>query len=95
MANRIDESKYEAMISALYQYATNVYTHASKMHTAAVIIKGALGEDDKGAQEAYRHVTQCQEKYADVTEMAKKIAKAMQEELDEQRKEDAIWNSTE
>ena len=93
MAQRVDEAKYEAMISALYSFANNVYNASSEMQSLASICAQALGEEDKAVKEIYAKIKDCQLKYAEATKQAKSIAGAMQEELDVQRKEDSIWNS--
>lgn len=92
---RIDEAKYEAMISALYRFASQVYVSASEMQTLASVCTQALGEEDKAVPEIYAKIKDCQLKYAEATNQAKAIAAAMQEELDEQRKEDQVWSSEE
>ena len=47
MAQRVDEAKYEAMISALNTFASNVYTASSEMQSLASVCTQALGEEDK------------------------------------------------
>lgn len=93
MAQRVDEAKYEAMIAALYKFASNVYTTASEMQTVANQAQSALGDEDKAVGEIYKRIKDCQLKYAAATEQAKAIASAMQEELEEQRKENQVWES--
>lgn len=93
MAQRVDEAKYEAMIAALYKFASSVYTSASEMQSLASVCAQALSEEDKAVGEIYKKIKECQLKYAEATEQAKSIAAAMQEELDEQRKENEVWNS--
>ena len=93
MAQRVDEAKYEAMIAALYKFASNVYTSASEMQTLAYGCAQILGDEDKAVAEIYKKIKECQLKYAEATNQAKDIAAAMQEELDEQRKENEVWNS--
>ena len=95
MAQRVDEAKYEAMISALYTFASNVYSAASEMQSLASVCAQALGEEDKAVGEIYTKIKDCQLKYAEATNEAKSIAAEMQEELDEQRKEDQVWSSDE
>lgn len=95
MAQRVDEAKYEAMISALYTFASNVYTAASEMQSLASVCAQALSEEDKAVGEIYTKIKDCQLKYAEATNQAKAIAAAMQDELDEQRKEDQVWSSDE
>lgn len=95
MAQRVDEAKYEAMISALHAFASNVYTAASEMQSLASVCTQALGEEDKAVGEIYTKIKDCQLKYAEATNEAKSIAAAMQEELDEQKKEDQVWSSDE
>lgn len=93
MAQRVDEAKYEAMISALYTFASKVYIAASEMQTLASVCAQALSDEDKAVGEIYARIRDCQLKYAEATTEARNIAAAMQEELDEQRKEDQIWDS--
>ena len=95
MAQRVDEAKYEAMISALNTFASNVYTASSEMQSLASVCTQALGEEDKAVGEIYSKIKDCQLKYADACTQARNIAAAMQEELDEQRKEDQVWSSDE
>lgn len=95
MAQRVDEAKYGAMISALHTFASNVYSAASEMQSLASVCVQALSEEDKAVGEIYNKIKDCQLKYAEATTQAKSIAAAMQEELDEQKKEDEIWNSDE
>ena len=95
MAQRVDEAKYEAMISALDAFASNVYTAASEMQSLTSVCAQALSEEDKAVGEIYTKIKDCQLKYAEATNQAKSIAAAMQEELDEQRKEDQVWSSDE
>lgn len=92
MAQRVDEAKYEAMISALNAFASNVYTASSEMQTLASVCTQVLGEEDKAVGEIYSKIRNCQLKYADACNQAKSIAAAMQAELEQQRKEDQIWS---
>lgn len=95
MAQRVDEAKYTAMISALYTFASNVHSVASEMQTLASVCAQALNEEDKAVGEIYAKIQACQQKYAEATRQAKSIAAAMQEELEEQKKEDDVWNCDE
>ena len=63
------------------------------MQTLASVCTQALGEEDKAVPEIYAKIRDCQLKYAEATNQAKAIAAAMQEELDEQRKEDQVWSN--
>ena len=92
---RVNEAKYNQMISALYTFAGNVYTSASELQTLASVCVSAIGEEDSAVPKIYNDIKACQLKYMEAVEQAKKIAAAMQEELDEQKKEEAIWNSEE
>lgn len=95
MAQKVDEAKYEAMISALYSFASNVYNAASEMQSLASVCAQALSEEDKAVGEIYTKIRDCQLKYAEATNQAKSIAAAMQEELDAQRQENSVWSSDE
>ena len=92
---RVNEANYSAMISALYTFASNVYTASSEMQTLASACAQVLGEEDSGVKEIYAKVRACQLQYAEATAQAKKIAAAMQEELDEAKREEAAWASDE
>lgn len=93
MAERVIESNYGEMISALYTFASNVYTKASEMQTVASVAASALGDEDSGVAETYKKLRECQLKYCEAVDMAKHIAATMQEELDEIKKEREIWES--
>ena len=92
MAQRIDEAKYEAMISALYAFASNVYNAASEMQTLASVCVQAIGDEDKAVASIYAQIKESQLKYEEATSQARSIADKMQEELEEQRREDQIWS---
>lgn len=93
MASKIDEPRYEAMIAALGVFSSSVATAASELQTLASTCVQAIGDDDKAAPEIYKRIKDSQEKYADAAGQAKDIAAKMQQELDDSRKEDGIWNS--
>ena len=93
MADKINEQKYEAMISALQTFASTVSTKASEMQSLAAVCRSALGDNDEGSAEIYKKISECQVKYGDAATEALNIASEMQEELDEQRKEREIWDS--
>jgi len=92
---RVNEAKYSAMISALYTFSSNVYTASSEMQTLASACAQVLGEEDSGVQQIYSKIRGCQLQYAEACAQAKKIAAAMQEELDEAKREQAVWASDE
>ena len=93
MADRVVESKYESMISALNKFATNVTTKSSDMQSLANICRNALGEGDEGAEQIHKKISECITKYAKAAAEAKSIAQKMQTELDNQRKERDVWSS--
>ena len=88
MAQRIDEVKYEAMISALCTFASNVYTASSEILTLASDYAQTSSEVEKAVGEIYSKIRDYQSKYADAGTLAYWIADKMQMELDKQRKED-------
>ena len=90
---RIDEKCYENMMTALYTFANVVYTKTSEMQTLAYTCTNVLGEEDSGTKEIYKKVSATQIKYAEAAKEARDIAAALQEELEDQKKEDQIWNS--
>lgn len=94
MADKINEPKYEAMISALSTFASSVYAASSELQSLASVCVQAIGDDDKAAPEIYKRIKDSQLKYADATDQAKDIAAKMQEELDDARKEDNVWNGS-
>ena len=93
MAQKVDEAKYEAMISALYTFANNVSTASSEMQSIAAVCVQALSEEDEAVGEIYSRIQDCQQKYEIACTQAKSIAAAMQEELDAQREERQTWSS--
>ena len=95
MAQRIEEAKYEAMISALYAFANNVYSASTEMQSLTAVCSQALYEEDKAVPEIYAKIKGCQLKYAEACAQARAIAQAMREELEEQKKEDQVWANDE
>ena len=93
MANRVIEANYNAMISALYAFASNVYILLSDMQTTTYMCTQALSEEDNAVGEIYPKIKDCTLKYAEATDKAKKVAESMQLELDEMKKEAEIWSS--
>ena len=93
MASVVNEAQYEKMIEALTNFANSVIKKASDMQVLADTGKQALGDNDEGAAELCKKVADCQVKYGDAAKEARDIAQAMQEELDRQRKERAVWAS--
>lgn len=92
MATRIDEPRYEAMISALSTFASSVSQAASELQTLASACTQVIGDEDKAVPEIYKRIKESQLKYSDATKIAQEIARAMQEELEESRKENAVWS---
>ena len=90
---RISETCYENMMTALYTFANVVYSKATEMQTLAYMCADVLGEEDSGAKEIYKKVSDTRIKYAEAVKEAKDIAAALQEELENQKKEAQIWNS--
>lgn len=94
MAYVMDEAKYEAMISALHTFASNIDLASSEMTTLASVCVAALSEEDRAVGEIYKNIKDCQLKYSKAAGQAKIIAQLMQQELDESRKENAVWNNS-
>jgi len=88
---RIDEKKYEDMISALHTFASNVYNASSEMQSLATVCASALGDEDPAVSQITSKINECQVKYSDACDTARSIANEMQEELDEQRQENDVW----
>lgn len=95
MAEVIDEQKYEEMISALSQFASNVYVAASEMQSCAVVCVSAIGEEDNAVSSIYKGIEKCGLKYTELAKMAKGIVDAMQRELEKQKREKSQWQSEE
>lgn len=93
MAQRVDEARYEAMISTLYRFASNVYSASSEMQSLASVCAQTLGDEDSAVGEIYKKIRDSQLKYADATTQAKAIAEAMRAELDEIKAEQAVWSN--
>ena len=91
MAQRVNEANYNAMITALGNFARNISTSADEMKSLAATCVSALGDEDKAAAPISK-TTACAGKYLQAASMALKIAKAMQQELDAQKREDSVWS---
>ena len=92
MADKIIEAKYEAMINALNQFAVKVGSLADEMDGKSVEAASVLSDEDVAAPQICRNIRESVKKYMYACKDAINIAKAMQEELDEARKEYEIWN---
>ena len=92
---KIDEAKYEEMIAALKSFALNVSNAASSMKSVVSNCATALGSEDNAVPEITKSVNLSVKQYLMACKEALRIAKLMQDELDEQRKEDKVWNEQE
>ncbi|MCD7822444.1 MAG: hypothetical protein LUG86_00230 [Oscillospiraceae bacterium] len=91
MADVYNEQNYQAMMQALYAFASNVYSVQSELQTLAGVCAGALVSGDQAVEEINKKITACTVKYAEIAERAGKLAEELQAEIDHHRKEDAIW----
>lgn len=92
---RVDEAKYEAMIEALNTFANQVSTAVAEMESIAATSVNAIGSEDAAVAPINAQIRKSREKYDLAVQEAKRIAAAMQEELDEQRKEREVWDGDE
>lgn len=95
MANRVSEQNYENMIEALVGAAHKIYGCAEQMMGYANTCASALGDGDEAIPKILENVTTAQQGYSECAASAMQIAQAMQEELDEMRKERDVWESEE
>lgn len=95
MAERVNEAKYESMIAALQRFAANVSTLAEEMGACASTASSALSDEDEAVPEICRMIKSSELKYMKACKEALNIASAMQEELDEQRRERDVWTGDE
>ena len=93
MAERVNEANYEAMITALGNFAKNISSLADEMKSLSDTCISALSNTDKAIGPISAKTNACVRKYYTAASMALKIAKAMREELEEQQKEDQVWGS--
>lgn len=93
MADKIDEAKYDAMITALNSFAAKVSEASAEIQSLSSNCVQALGEEDKAVGPIAEKVRVCTGKYAEAAEQAQKIAQQMQQELEEAHREDEIWGS--
>lgn len=93
MAARIDEARYSAMISALATFANQISNAVDKMQSYASACTQAIGDEDNAVGPICTKIRESEKKYLLAAKEAVNIAQEMQKELDEQKKEDAIWDS--
>ena len=93
MADRVVRANYENMIEALTGCAQKIYDDAAELLNQANVCASALGDSDNAVPQILQKVTECQQRYAECAGVAMDIANAMQEELEEVRKEEAVWES--
>lgn len=92
---RVDEAKYEAMIEALNTFANQVSSAVAEMESIAATSVNAIGAEDAAVGPINEQIRKSREKYDLAVQEAGRIAAAMQEELDEQRKEREVWDGDE
>lgn len=95
MAEVIDEQKYEEMMSALIQCASNINLAAEEMQSCAVVCVNAIGEEDNAVSGIYGGIRRCQIKYLKLAKMALDIVGAMRRELEKQKRDNSQWQSEE
>lgn len=89
---RIDEKKYEDMIQELNSFHSTVINSSEEMLSTVETCAQGLGDDDPAATASLRDIKKSALHYKKAALKAKKIADAMTEELEEQRKEREVWN---
>lgn len=94
MADNIRNANYQAMMQALYNFHGRVYILASELHNVGLVASSALDEEDHAVPAIREELRRATVKYADLTKQAMDIAKAMEEELENVKKEQSIWNGT-
>lgn len=92
MADVINETKYKAMISALYHFSGRVGTLASEMQTLALVVKSALEEEDSAVPAIYSNISTCARKYSDLASEALKLAGDIHSELEIAKREQRVWS---
>ena len=92
MAERVSEANYEAMITALGNFANNVSSSADEMKSLSDTCVAAIGNEDEAVPTISAKTNACVRKYYIAASIALKIAKAMREELDAQLKERTVWS---
>ena len=93
MADRINIEKYGAMIAALNTFADHVSRIAEDMQTMAALCAQTLGDEDQAIALLYQKVSESSRKYEEATVKAKNIAALMEQDLEKQREDEAIWSS--
>ena len=88
---RIDEARYESMISELNSFASKIGSSATELQSISSTCISAIGSDDKAVPTIVAKINLSVSKYMEAAADAKSIAQKMQEELDEQRREDQEW----
>lgn len=95
MAERMIESKYQAMLEALYNFAGRVGSLSSNMQTLALVASSALEDEDTAVPGIYKQIRDCTVRYSDLTDRALSIASSISKELEAAKQEHSVWSDDE
>ena len=87
MADRMIEANYEAMISALTSFASNVTAATEELQSIVAACRQGLSEEDEAIGPITADIGKSEKKYYECCKQALFIAKAMEEELEAIRRE--------
>ena len=92
MDARIDEACYEEMISSLRIFRSEITMAVSGLHAVVSNCVSHLTEEDNAVRPICEALLMAEAYYLNAAEEASAIASAMEEELEAQRREDAVMN---
>ena len=92
MAQKVDEARYEAMISALSSFASAVSSAVDEMDSIVNECVQNLSQEDEAVGQISSRIKGCEKKYLECCRQALTIAQDMQQELEAQQKEREIWS---
>lgn len=95
MAERMIESNYQAMLEALYHFASRTGTLASNMQTLALIASSALEDEDTAVPAIYKQIRDCTVQYSNLADQAQAIAASISKELELGKTEHTVWDDGE
>ena len=83
MADYVNPQNYQNMMDALNTFAAKCAETIESLETACSTCAGVLGDDDVMTPELHTRATAISTKYSSLAEEARRIAREMQEELDD------------
>jgi len=93
--SRVNQPAYEAVISQLNTTAAKIEETVGILADGVNKLAGTLGEEDSAIGPIQTKVAESQGKYEEAVAEARRIAAAMQEELERALQEENVWSGEE